>query len=195
MVKMQEPLVMKHIVRSWMTVGLLLGCGRASNTQREASTVAAVAEPGSMWRRLEAFAGRDGAGSFTREEEAGPLGTRILRVRAGTGGYPGANCWAALVDGSETFGALNGRGLADWVRHRGEAARGLGARDWVQLLRHVRYGGNLVVPEAAPLRVLATSPAIVIEFTELDPMSGSTLVMRATIPANGPETVTAAPSP
>ena len=186
---------MKQEVLSWTIAGLLLGCGHASNTQREASAVAAVVEQGSVWRRLEAFAGRDGAGSFTRDEEAGPLGTRFLRVRAGTGGYPGANCWAVLVDGSETFGAFNGRGLADWVRHRGEAARGLGASAWVQLLRHVTYGGNLVVPEAAPLRVLATAPALVIEFTELDPMSGSAVVMHATIPESGPETVTAAPLP
>ncbi len=186
---------MKKVVLSWATVGLLLNCGHASTPPREASTMAAVAEPGGVWRRLEAFAGRDGAGSFTREEEAGPLGTRLFRVRAGTGGYPGANCWAVLVDGSETFGALNGRGLADWVRHRGGAARGLGASAWVQLLRDVTYGGNLVVPEAAPLRVLATAPAIVIEFTELDPMSGSTSVMHATIPESGRETVTAAPQP
>jgi len=193
--KTQEPFVMKQGVLSWTTVGLLLGCGHASNTQREESTMSEVVEPGSVWHRLEVFAGRDGAGSFTREEEAGPLGTRFLRVRAGTGGYPGANCWAVLVDGSETFGALDGRGLADWVRHRGEAARGLGDGEWVPLLRHVTYGGNLVVPEAAPVRVLAKGPAIVIEFTELDPMSGSTFVMHATIPDDGPETVTAAPEP
>ncbi len=186
---------MKQGVLSWTTVWLLLGCGHASNTHWEESTMAEAVEFGSVWQRLEAFAGRDGAGSFTREEEAGPLGTRILRVRAGTGGYPGANCWAVLVDGPETFGALDGRGLADWVRHRGEDARGLGAGEWVQLLRNVTYGGNLVVPEAAPSRVLAKGPPVVIEFTELDAMSGSTFVMHATIPESGPETVSAAPEP